>query len=113
MRQNSNTHILSILLVSLMLLQSVALKADIHQFHQTQNQINLTEHGLTEHDHQHMQASQVNDCQHCCHCHGGTHFYLISTTPALLTLQSIRVQHHSAVSVSSVSFLPAIRPPIV
>lgn len=93
-------------------MQSVALKADLHQFHQTQTQINLTEHGLADHDHEHMQLTQAHDCQHCCHCHGGSHFYLVSTTAKLTTVPSVQIQHDIAVTVIPTVSIPAIRPPI-
>ena len=112
MRSNRNRHILSLLIVSLLLMQSVALKADLHQFHQTQTQINLTEHGLSEHEHEHMQISQVDDCQHCCHCHGGSHFYLVSTSPNLTASESVDTQHDAAVPLFHSAHIPAIRPPI-
>lgn len=104
----------SMLILMLLTMQSVALKADVHQFHQTQTQINLSEHGLHEQEaHEHMHVAQMHDCGHCCHCHGGSHFYLISHIPFLMASMSVEIFHDSAIPLVQIARIPAFRPPIV
>ena len=82
-------HYLTLLLAALIALQSVAAMADAHRFHQSG-----TEHLNFDHEHDSAPAdsakktsmeatkaadpasSVLQDCHHCCHCHGMTCLYL-------------------------------------
>ena len=66
-----------LLLVLAVSFQSISSVTDIHQSHQSG-----VEHLEFEHDHEDESVSKSQDetnsfdCHHCCHCHGGTSYYL-------------------------------------
>ena len=79
-------HYLTLLLAALIALQSVAAMADAHRFHQSG-----TEHLTFNHEHElaadsakkismkaanvaDPESSALQDCHHCCHCHGTAQF---------------------------------------
>tara|TARA_R110001599_G_scaffold271093_1_gene472043 strand:- start:187 stop:501 length:315 start_codon:yes stop_codon:yes gene_type:complete len=67
------------MMISLLLLQSFATLADVHQFHQADNQHQIITEQLQDNDQLKLSEKQSNTdigCQHCCHCHGSIHFAL-------------------------------------
>ena len=83
--------ILSRLLAVLIALQSVIAVADVHQLHQSDNQhIGIyLEHQVPEAQFEFGDSAANNDvvalddCQHCCHCHGVCHPF-VSTAQIVL-----------------------------
>lgn len=104
--------LLSLLLVWLLAMQSVAVKADVHQFHQPVSEISISKHAQpTVHQHS-MEAKQIHDCHHCCHCHGGNHLYILSNQPQLTLNVRMTPSLEQADRVHRAVHIPAIRPPI-
>ncbi|MBC8210414.1 MAG: hypothetical protein H8E21_05050 [Gammaproteobacteria bacterium] len=116
---------LSLLLVALIALQSVAAIADKHQFHQNGTAHLQFDHSTHDHpastqsqpDKQNLQdpvADTQFDCHHCCHCHGAVHFFLNSVSNHALDIpQSAQAASEPGTSYFSFLISPDLRPPIV
>jgi hypothetical protein len=116
---------LSLLLVTLIALQSVIAIADLHHFHQDGTEHLDFQHSAHEHPasddfqttdsyHSDPVSGTPFDCQHCCHCHGAVHFFLNSVnTNALDIPQPGQAEPEPGSSFFSFLISPDIRPPIV
>ena len=69
--------LISILLALLIGLQSVIMLADVHQFHQTENQIISVD--LTQNN----EITTDQHCHHSCHCHFAIFSHLLISKNAL------------------------------
>jgi len=117
---------LSILLISLIAVQSVVAVADAHKGHQSKN-----EHREFDQTHDHelitpngqVQSEstvvdntsdvQKYDCHHCCHCHGVAQLFVADNSQVLGINQS--TSHHPSYSLAYPAAIisPNLRPPIL
>jgi len=116
---------LSLLLVTLIALQSVLAIADLHQFHQDGTEHLDFQHSAHEHPastdfqakhpaHSDPASGSQTDCHHCCHCHGAVHFFINSAIHNTLDIpQSAQAASEPGTSYFSFLISPDIRPPIV
>ena len=112
---------LSYILVSLIVLQSVAAFADDHQVHQSGAQHIEDEHeyavglidaikALPETDQK--TSDNQHDCQHCCHCHGLAQFILNSGNNITIYQSGDQFTEFNSVYPTR-ALSPGFRPPIV
>lgn len=117
---------LSILLISLIAMQSVVAVADAHQGHQSNN-----EHREFDQNHDHDLAApdlQVKsestlvdnatdvkkyDCHHCCHCHGVAQLFVADNSRALGINQSTSHLPRYSLAYPATIISPKLRPPIL
>ncbi len=107
-------------LIAIILLQSVATVADVHQSHQSGAEHVSFEHEHDEHGHSYTPGeaidhtqSQELDCHHCCHCHGIVHLYLLNShtipkQPKVATFNDLLVPSDPTTRAETL-----LRPPIV
>ena len=104
-------HCVSYLLALLIALQSVIAMADTHRLYQAG-----TEH--LEFDHSHQPADTRNnslslqDCNHCCHCHGQNSVVLTGTASHLAALLPGNRQANCQANLTSGIAPSLFRPPI-
>lgn len=104
-------------LICLIALQSLSVAADIHQFHQSgQEHLEFSHEqsaaSISEKQDAQNQSAELLDCQHCCHCHGSTHFFPGGMVPGLGIKQSQQIKsEYTFINLSRYS-PPDLRPPI-
>ena len=122
---------IAIMLMLLFIGQSIAAAADVHLETQTdsghQEAVHTHDaslmseggllHGLvdavSDHEQSHdNEPENLLDCQHCCHCHGGTQG--VAAMQWLFVLQTLDAYHVPHIALISImNSPPALRPPIV
>lgn len=118
---------LSILLISLIAVQSVVAVADAHKGHQSKN-----EHREFDQSHDHELATpddqiqseisvvedntsdvQKFDCHHCCHCHGVAQLFVTDDSHALGINQTTSHLPDYFLAYPAAVISPNLRPPIL
>ena len=115
-----NRHILTQILAMLIAVQSVIAVADVHKFHQSDNQHISIDHTSQAPDGQFESVDgstgddtvAIDDCQHCCHCHGVCHPYMSQAQSVLEAIVSSTMTSFYQFSSSSHQASPDNPPPI-
>ncbi|WP_269618221.1 hypothetical protein [Zhongshania sp. BJYM1] len=104
-----------LLLTVVMLLQSLAAVADVHQFHQSSDQhevVSVHLDTLEAVDDVSEQHTDSLDCHHCCHCHGMTSSVLPASQSHIGNFANPAIKFNSVTQTPTKLSTSLYRPPI-